>query len=76
MRKLTETENKNINEGREKYRAICHMNGRIGYRNSERIWSMKVVRQSPGETLSMDVKTLPVLLMSYHVASKSGTRFG
>ena len=29
------------------------------------MWTMKVVFQSHGETLSMDFETLPVLLMKY-----------
>ena len=35
----------------------------IGYRNSERIWLMKVFLQSHGETRRMNIETLPVLLM-------------
>ena len=35
------------------------MNCLIGYRNSERIWSMKVLQQSLGETQSREVKALP-----------------
>ena len=38
---------------------------RIGYRSSERIWLMKVFLLSHGETLRMDIETLPVLLMNY-----------
>ena len=34
-------------------------------RSSEQIWSTNVVLQSHGETLSLDVETLPVLLMNY-----------
>ena len=34
------------------------------FRISERIWSMKVVLQSHGETLRPRIKTLPVLLMN------------
>ena len=35
------------------------------YRNLERIWLMKVVHQSHGETLSKKVKTLPRHLMNF-----------
>ena len=35
------------------------MNCLIGYWNSKRIWLMKVLQQSRGETQSKDVKTLP-----------------
>ena len=45
----TETENKQKMKD-SKYKAIYYMNCRIGYRNSERIWSMKVLQQSFGET--------------------------
>ena len=41
------------------------MTCRTGCRSSERIWSMKVVLPSHGETLSLDIETLPALLMSY-----------
>ena len=54
----------------KKYRAICCMNCRIGHRNSERIWLMKVIEQSLGETQSKEVKTLPVVLMNYHWSRK------
>ena len=46
------------------HKAIYYMNCRIGCRSSERIWSMNVVFQSHGVTLSLDIETLPVLLMS------------
>ena len=49
----------------KKYRAIYYMNCRIGCRNSERISSMNLVRQSHGESLSLGIETLPVLLMNY-----------
>ena len=46
------------------------------HRISERIWSMKVVLQSHGETLSVDIETLPVFSwITNEVASKSGTGF-
>ena len=54
----------------KKNRAIYHMNCRIGYKNSQRIWSMNVVRQSHGETLSMDVETLPILPMNCQCSGK------
>ena len=40
------------------------MNCLIGYRNSERIWSMKAPQQSLGETQSREVKTIPSHLMN------------
>ena len=49
----------------KKYRAIYCMTCRSGCRNSERIWSMKVLQQSLGETLRLRIETLPVLLMNY-----------
>ena len=49
----------------EKYKEIYRMNCLIGYRNSERIWSMKVLHQSLGETQSKEVKTLPSHLMNF-----------
>ena len=52
------------NEGDE-VRAICYMNCRIGCNSSENIWLMNVVLQSHGETLSLDIETLPALLMNY-----------
>ena len=48
----------------KKHKAIYCMTCPIGCRNSERIWSMNVVRQSYAETLSLDIETLPVLLMN------------
>ena len=48
----------------KKYRAIYCMNCRTGCRSSEKFWSMKVVLQSHGETLCLDIETLPVLLMN------------
>ena len=54
----------------KKNRAIYHMNCRIGYKNSQRIWSMNVVRQSHGETLSMDVEILPILPMNCQCSGK------
>ena len=49
----------------KKFKAIFYMNCLIGCWSSERIWSMNAVRQSYGETLSLDIETLPVLLMNY-----------
>ena len=37
----------------------------IGYSNSEKIWLMKVLQQSLGETQSKEVKTLPSHLMNF-----------
>ena len=52
------------NEGREEVQIYC-MNCRIGCRSSERIWSLNLVLHSHGETLSLDIETLPVLLMNH-----------
>ena len=41
----------------QKYKEIFRMNCLIGCRNSERIWLMKVLQQSFGETQSKEVKT-------------------
>ena len=49
----------------KKYRAIYRMNCLIGKRNSERIWSMKILQQTPGETQSKEVKTLPSHLRNF-----------
>ena len=49
----------------KKYKETYRMNCLIGYRNSERIWLMKVLQQSLGETQSKEVKTLPSHLMNY-----------
>ena len=62
LHESTETENKNKNwRTRRKYKDIYRMNCLLGYRNSGRIWSMKVLQQSFGETQSKEVKTLPTL---------------
>ena len=60
---IPKTKIKVVNQ--KKYKEIFRMSCLIGYRNSERIWSMKVVLQSHGETLRLRIETLPVLLMSY-----------
>ena len=49
----------------KKYKAIYYTNCRIGCWCSERIWSMNVVSQSHGEIQSLDIETLPILLMNY-----------
>ena len=49
----------------KKYKAIYCMTCRTGCRISEKIWPMKVVLQSHGETLRLRIKILQVLLMSY-----------
>ena len=60
LHETTETENQNKNrESKEVQRESYRMNCLIGCRNSERIWLMKVLQQSLGETQSKDVKTLP-----------------
>ena len=46
------------------------MNCLIGHRNSERIWLMKVLQQSLGETQSREVKTLPSHLMNFQWSRK------
>ena len=48
---------------RKKYKEIHRMNGLIGNRNSGRIWLMKVLLKSVGETWCRGVHTLPVRLM-------------
>ena len=50
---------------RKKYEETYRMNCLIVYKNSGNIWFMNVLRQSYGETLSLDIETLPVLLMNY-----------
>ena len=49
----------------KKYKAICRMNCLIGYRNSERIWLLKVLQLSLGETQSKEGETLPSHLMNF-----------
>ena len=49
----------------KKYKDIYRMSCLIGYRNSERIWSMEVLQQSLGETQSKEVKTHPSHLMNF-----------
>ena len=49
---------------RRKHREIYRMNFLIGYRNSGRIWLMKVLQKSFGETRCRGVQTLPVRLMN------------
>ena len=52
-------------ENPKKYKEMYRMKCLIGYRNSERIWLMKVLQQSLGETQSKEVKTLPSHLMNF-----------
>ena len=49
----------------KKYETIYRMTCQTGCRSSERIWSMKVLQQSLGETQSKEVKTLPSHLMNF-----------
>ena len=49
----------------KKYRAIYCMTCRTGCRSSERIWLMKEVLWSHGETRRQGIETLPVLLINY-----------
>ena len=49
----------------KKYKVIYCMTCRTGYRNSEIIWSRKVLQQSLGETQSKEVKTFPIRLMNF-----------
>ena len=65
LHESTETKTKLKMVNHKKYKEMCRMNCMIGYRISERIWLMKVDRQSPGETKSGEVKTLPNHLMNY-----------
>ena len=48
----------------KKYRETCRMSCLVGYRNSERIWLMKILQQSLGETQSKEVETLPMNFQS------------
>ena len=50
---------------RKKYKEIYRMNCLIGYRNTGRIWLMKVLQKSFGETWCREVQTLPVRLMNF-----------
>ena len=61
----TEIENKNKKKSQKKYKEIYRMNCLIGYRNSWRIWLMKVLLQSFGETHTKEVQTLPSHLMNF-----------
>ena len=68
MESFRETRCKNhriTRESQEVQREIFRMNCLIGYRNSERMWLMKVLQQSLGETQSLDIETLPVHLMNF-----------
>ena len=65
LHESTETQNKIKNVNQKKYKKIYCMNCLIGYRNSERIWLMKVLQQSLGETQSKEVETLPSPLMNF-----------
>ena len=49
----------------QKYKEIYRVNCLIGYMNSQRIWLMKVLQQSLGETQCKKVKTLPSHLMNF-----------
>ena len=49
----------------KKYKEISRMSCLIGYRNSERVWLMKVLQRSLGETQSKGVKTLPSHHMNF-----------
>ena len=52
------------------YKEIDRMSCLIGYRNSGRIYLMKVLQQSLGETQSREVKTLPSHLMNFQWSRK------
>ena len=62
---LQKTKTKIKMRNAKKYKEIHCMNCLIGYRNSERIWLMKVLQQSHGETQSKEVKTLLSHLMNF-----------
>ena len=49
----------------KKYKEIYRMTCLIGYRNSAKIWLMKVLQQRLGETQSKEVKTRPSHLMNF-----------
>ena len=75
--KSTETENKiKIGNPKRIYKAIYRMNCLIGFRNSERIWLMKVLQQSLGVTQSKEVKTLPGHLMNFKWKSRAKVEKG
>ena len=65
LHRSTETENKKKMEKQKRYKAIYCMTCLIGCRSSKRIWSMNVILQRHGETLSLDIERLPDLLMNY-----------
>ena len=50
-----------------KYTEIHRMSCLIGYRNSGRIWLIKVLPKGVGETWCRGVQTLPILLMNLHL---------
>ena len=60
LHETTEIENKNENGKSEEKQQIYRMNCLIGNRNSGRMWLMKVLQQSLGETQSREAKTLQV----------------
>ena len=70
MHESTEIENQKKMVSQKKYKEIYRMNCLIGYRNSKRIWLMNVLQQSLGETLSLDIETLPSHLMNYQSRAK------
>ena len=65
LHESTKTENKKKMENQKKYKERYRMNCLIGYRNSERIWLIKVLQQSLREIQSKEVKTLPSHLMNF-----------
>ena len=65
LHETTQTENQNRNEeSKEVQRDISHEFPVLAT-GIHRIWLVKVLQQSPGETQSKDFKTFPVLLMNY-----------
>ena len=64
LHESTETENKNKNERREEVQSDFLHELPDWLLEFREIWSMNVVRQSYGETLSLDIEKLPVLLMN------------
>ena len=60
----------------KKYKATYCMTCRIGCRISERIWSMNIILQSHGETLSLDIETLQSHLMNFHQSSRTKVETG
>ena len=71
-----EPKNKIKMRHRKKYKEIYRMNCLIVHRNSGRIWLMKVLQQSLGETQSNEVKTLPSHLLIFQCKPRAKVEGG